>query len=270
MWASAIWSGSRVRAWASSARATPIAPPNQQAATPMPPQLKPDLVRYQPVSPTAAAGTSSRWIGPLVTSLSPRANQAPGSDPHSSFVEVDSEQSTSGWGVRRDERGVEHASQRAPRLRSGKPPFSAGCGGRVQTDAGGLRREDAPRSTASRRAGLTQDRSRIEMRLGHARGGQIDRAQGRQQPPELECLALAGEGDIVQTAGELDGAGSVPLHAGGFCEQIVVAIELRRRSELNSDSGDLAGAHTPTLGGACELRAPHRDPTGVTQSSRWA
>ena len=76
-WASAIWSGSRpLSAAAASAelksRATATAPPNQQAATPMPPQAKPGRWKYHPGPPTGTALTPSKCTVPLGISRRPR------------------------------------------------------------------------------------------------------------------------------------------------------------------------------------------------------
>ena len=76
---SATWSGSRDADAAASRLATPTAPPNHTAATPMAPHAKPGRSRYQPGAPTGRAVTPSRSRGPESTALSPRATQVPGS-----------------------------------------------------------------------------------------------------------------------------------------------------------------------------------------------
>ena len=59
-------------------RATPTAPPNQTAATPIPPHAKPGRSRYHPGRPTGVAGASSKSTAGARTSASPRDAQAPG------------------------------------------------------------------------------------------------------------------------------------------------------------------------------------------------
>src|SRR6478609_3350760 len=75
----ATWSGGRERAASHSAPATAAAPPNQTAATPIPPQANPGRSKYQPGSPTGSAGTSSKVTVLVVMSRSPRGTHAPAS-----------------------------------------------------------------------------------------------------------------------------------------------------------------------------------------------
>ena len=63
--ARANWSGDLRCAFRCKVRYRPTAPPNQQAATPIPPHAKPARRRYQSVPPTSTAGTRSRCTGAL-------------------------------------------------------------------------------------------------------------------------------------------------------------------------------------------------------------
>ena len=77
--AKASWSGVREVAAARSVRKSPTAPPNQQAATPIPPQANPGRCRYQSVPPAGVATACWKDTGPLGTPARPRLIHSAGS-----------------------------------------------------------------------------------------------------------------------------------------------------------------------------------------------
>ena len=88
------------------------APPNQTAATPMPPHAKPGRSRYHPGAPTASRRPRRTRRGPESTSVSPRATHVPATAVTPGSSQVDGEQLRAPPPTRRADQGVvEHAGR---------------------------------------------------------------------------------------------------------------------------------------------------------------
>ena len=135
-------------------RAMPSRPPNQQAATPIPPQAKPGRSRYQLSAPTGTAAAASNTIG--VDTTCGEAASDPGSALGADLrsAQIDSEKSPAVLGVRGDQGMAEAAGQRTPWFGAGQRPTVVVRGRhRVHPHTGALGREHPPGRAVSRRRG---------------------------------------------------------------------------------------------------------------------
>ena len=156
-------------------RATPTAPPHQIAATPMPPQAKPERSRYQPGGPTGWAADAVKVTGPLGTRGSPRATHAP-----SSTATPLAAPSRTAYSLRvvviaprRHEGAVERAGERAPRLATGRASWCR----TVSVDVDRLR--GAPRALGGEDATGARQRHRQHARRRPRRRWPAARASAR-------------------------------------------------------------------------------------------
>ncbi len=178
-----------------------------------PPQAKPGRVRYHCGSQIRTAGTPSSAIAVLRTWARPRAAHV-GDWPVSlrrsdaGVGEVDGEEAALLVVDPGGDEGVGRAvGQRAPRLDALEGPRAVGLGGEQALGAFGGVHLPEPCGVPVRLApqpvlladlpvpaGLAEDRQCVEVRLGDAGQGEVDRAQAGQRLPQCECVALHGQG----------------------------------------------------------------------------
>ena len=174
-------------------------PPNQQAATPMPPHQNPGRSRYQPAPPTGAAGDVVELDRGAGDGRSPRDAHAGRPALTSGLVQVDCEQRRPVGHVQAVTRAASSdAGERAPRLGPAQPPARRrrrrvqphpAPRPRIRPGAGAV----DPGRTQVDTTRLAQDRQRVEMRL-HAPGhGQVGRPEPGQRRPQHGGLPTTGQ-----------------------------------------------------------------------------